>query len=166
MSFAELFRKGSRTHPYRHLRLHPGPLSFLFASTYLLAGCGGIIPAGPSAPGNSPVLADSNGRALTNGSVVAANHALVSAISGFGPHDQVAYLFTGPGGATQTPPYGLPACSYCTILSLDKSGAMAPTVVSPKLPAGNYQCAIYDLAGQGSGRKGTLRYSFAFSASA
>lgn len=121
-------------------------LLLAFASG-ILVGCGG---GGGRLQSTAFVLTDSSGLPITGKAALASNHGVSASVQGFGSHDQAAFLFTGPTGSTVHPPYGLPACSYYTIYSVDKTGSLPPVLVSPKLPAGSYTLQMYDVSTSGT----------------
>lgn len=127
----------------------------LVAACLVLSGCGGS--GGVEGGGSSVALFDSTGKSVNLSRALPANHGISAAVSGLGPHDQAAFLFSGPGGAAQHPPYGLPACSFYSIFSADKQGSLPSQLISPRLPAGSYQLSIYDLKPTGKARQTSLR---------
>ena len=130
----------------------------------LETGCGGGggSSLGGSIGGAGAQIFDSSGKAVTGATRLASSQALAGKIKGYSPHGQVAFVYSGPTGATLPSQFGMPACSYCTILPLDKNGDLPSTAIGPKLPAGTYRLDIYDLAGEGTNRKGTLKSSSTF----
>ncbi|HLK59473.1 MAG TPA: hypothetical protein VKU00_23125, partial [Chthonomonadaceae bacterium] len=146
--------------------MHHRPFLAILSIVILLtlAGCGSGSQksAGTNTGTNagSFALTDSSGYPVSGSRALASNHGISATVNGLGAYDQAAFLFTGPTGATEQPPHGLPACSYFSIYTVDKSGNLPSQLISPKLPAGNYTLKIYDLKGAGPNRTLHLQTSF------